>query len=429
MQEENEDKRSGEKVEKEDTRSESTQSERKSTLLDDASVKSHLHNMYEEMLQDVMTVSMMESKNVERDVSKSKSINTYLREAERSVYLRKNRWRKRELSVNIDDSLDEGEVEEYFKMTMFPHVFSDKLLPKPIGKDAALAAHVEKSDRNMPAVYMPTSEEAQAIRDAAFAKYVKMNVVKQDTYDRIMTQRATETTDGIKTDTLVPTEDPVQIDTDQAPKQAEQTEQTQQEKAEAPQTEMPQEKEVPEIEEAPQTEMPQEKEVPEIEEAPQTEMPAALEQTEHQTEQTQQASQEDAMKGERESAKTDWVYSMAGFTGCPFFEKARSKAKEMGHYKEEESFIMNSQSEYVQNIEKVRKHVMDMCQKKLWSSLEENGSTYNRVKEYTGRCKEQRAAIEAHTTCPLVWRVRGDEVEYVGGCDDFLALLKKGEEG
>ena len=48
----------------------------------------------------------------------------------------------------------------------------------------------------------------------------KMNVVKQDG-DRIVTQRATETTDGIKTDTLVPTEDPVQIDTDQAPEQAE----------------------------------------------------------------------------------------------------------------------------------------------------------------------------------------------------------------
>ena len=131
------------------------------------------------------------------------------------------------------------------------------------------------------------------------------------------------------------------------------------------------------------------------------------------------------MKGGRESAKADWVYSMAGFTGCSFFEKARSKAKEIGQYKEEDSFIMKSKSDYLDNIEKVRTHVMDMCQKKLWSSLKENGSTYNRVKEYTGRCKEQRAAIEAHTTCPLVWRVRGDEVEYVGGCDDFLALLTK----
>ena len=380
-------------------------SEEKPTSLDDASVKSHLHNIYEEMLEDVMTMSMMESKNEEKEVSKSKSINTYLREAERSVFLRKNRWRKRELSVNIDDSLDEGELEEYFKVTTLPHVFSDKLLPKPIGKDAVLRAHVEKSDRNMPAAYMPTSEEASAIRDAAFAKYMKMNVVKQDTYDRIVTQRATETTDGIKTDTLVPTEDPMQpmqINTYQEPVQVEPTEQAQEEKAEAPQTEML-----------------EEKEVPEIEEATQTEAPASLE---HQA---------DALKGGGEksaeqSAETDdWVYSMAGFTGCPFFEEARSKAKEMGQYKEEESFIMKSKSDYLDNIEKVRTHVMDMCQKKLWLSLKENGSTYNRVKEYTGRCKEQRAAIEAHTTCPLVWRVRGDEVEYVGGCDDFLALLTK----
>ena len=116
-------------------------------------------------------------------------------------------------------------------------------------------------------------------------------------------------------------------------------------------------------------------------------------------------------KSAEQSAETDdWVYSMAGFIGCPFFEEARSKAKEIGQYKEEESFIMKSKSDYLDNIEKVSKHVMDMCQKKLWSSLKENGSTYNRVKEYTGRCKEQRAAIEAHTTCPLVWRVRGDEV-------------------
>ena len=114
---------------------------------------------------------------------------------------------------------------------------------------------------------------------------------------------------------------------------------------------------------------------------------------------------------------------MAGFNGCPFLEKARQLVKDA--YDEKETMILDTKEEFVGQMDDIHKHVMELCQRRLWGSLKEKGGTYTSVMEYTGRCKEQEAAIKAHKTCPLVWRTMHNELEFVGGCDDLEALLKK----
>lgn len=157
--------------------------------MDNASMKVHLNSVHRTLLNEVnespKTYSMLQTDPT--NPTDGKSSNAHWHEAQRSVFLRRNRRRKRELSINVDDSLNEEELAAYFEsdLSKHPHVFSDKKLPGPIGKEPAISAHIEKGDRSMPANHAPSANEAQAIRDRAYEDYKQM-----------MSEKRTEMTGG-----------------------------------------------------------------------------------------------------------------------------------------------------------------------------------------------------------------------------------------
>jgi hypothetical protein len=154
--------------------------------MDDASMKVHLNSVHRTLLNEV-NESPNTYSTIRTDLTDDKSSNAHWHEAQRSVFLRRNRRRKRELSINVDDSLNEEDLESYFEsdLSKHPHMFSDEKLPGPIGKEPAISAHIEKGDRSMPAKHAPSTNEAQAIRDRAYEDYKQM-----------MSEKRTEMTGG-----------------------------------------------------------------------------------------------------------------------------------------------------------------------------------------------------------------------------------------
>ena len=121
---------------------------------------SHESQLTKEMIESIERATDEEDEETKRKRSEM--------ETQKSRWLRENRRRRQELSLNIDDSVDEEDIEAYFEedQERFPHPFSTRRRPPGVGESAASSERIAAGDMGVPDEFLPTAVEAEERRNA-----------------------------------------------------------------------------------------------------------------------------------------------------------------------------------------------------------------------------------------------------------------------